>query len=108
MLRRARYEKWYGRTHPSIHFDGCVGAQDAFILQHIYPHLAEQEAAGVFRAFADELDAFSIRPFEPRYPPTGAVGEVAAAEGATAVAGNCGGREEEAAADSASAAEADA
>ncbi|KAL1530086.1 hypothetical protein AB1Y20_001008 [Prymnesium parvum] len=63
-LRRAffpKYERWYG-SRGSIHFDACATAQDAFMTEHVVPHILEQEALGVFSTFAAELDAYELRP----------------------------------------------
>lgn len=58
-----RYEKWYGERG-SIHFASCALARDAFMDEHIYPHISEREAAGEFHAFAEELDTYVLRAFE--------------------------------------------
>ena len=47
------------------------------MLEHIYPHLAEQEGLGVFRSFAEALDGFRIRPFEPRQATEASAGDEA-------------------------------
>ncbi|KAL3892963.1 MAG: hypothetical protein SGPRY_014611 [Prymnesium sp.] len=52
----------------SVHFAACAKAQEAFMLEHIYPHIKEKEELGVFHTFADELDRFELRPFDEEMP----------------------------------------
>ena len=59
-LRRCWYEQYERRRpadKPSLHFDAAaVAAQDAFLNEHIRPHIAARERAGEFREWLAAIE----------------------------------------------------
>ena len=62
-LRKCWYAK-YERNRPedrgSVHFEEAAEVQRRFLLEEIYPHVAQKEAMGEFHQFIDELKAYDI------------------------------------------------
>ena len=72
-LRRALYAN-YERRRPldraSVHFAECEGAQQAFLAEHILPHVGDCLAGGEFTQFVAALDAYQMTTAAPSVAPT--------------------------------------
>ena len=73
-LRRCWYEQYERRRpadKPSLHFDdAAVAAQDAFLNEHIRPHIAARERAGEFREWLAAIEGHAWEAEVQVAPPT--------------------------------------
>ena len=71
-LRRCWYEQYERRRpadKPSLHFDdAAVAAQDAFLNEHIRPHIAARERAGEFREWLAAIEGHAWEAEAPAPP----------------------------------------
>lgn len=66
-LRRSLYSNYERRRTPdkaSVHFPDCEAKQQAFLEQHILPHVARCAADGVFARFVQAVDQYDMMGFE--------------------------------------------
>ena len=76
-LRRclfAEYERRRTADRSSLHFPACDGAKQAFMREHILPHVAECAASGEFERFSRTLAAYRLERVEAASAEDGAPG----------------------------------
>lgn len=89
-LRRCEYASYERKRTPDrgcVHFPDCDGAQQAFLVERVLPHIAKCEADGEFAKFVAQLSAYTM---ELREEGGGGSGSGRARGAAAATAGDAG------------------